>query len=434
MTVRRVMTIYGTRPEAIKMAPLVRQLRCHRDLECVVAVTGQHREMLDQVNDLFDIAPAHDLNLMTHGAPLSRLTSTGLMSVTPLLEQVKPDAVVVQGDTTTVLAAALAAFYQQIPVIHLEAGLRTHDLYSPFPEEANRRLASPLTALHLSPTATSRANLEREGIDPAGVVVTGNTVIDALRWAVTQPVTFHDDRVAEAVGSGRRLLLVTSHRRESWGAPMHETMRAVRTITERNPGLITVLPMHRNPVVREVIQQQLGGVEDVILTEPLSYHEFSHLLEAAHVVLTDSGGVQEEAPSLGKPVLVMRDTTERPEAVEAGTVKLVGTDYTTIVAEATRLLTDPAAYRQMANAVNPYGDGLAAPRAVAAIGELLGVGRRLPDFSSSVPIAGSACATDDPSGDNVRHLVSLSSGPLRVRTPSAGSPSPAGPTMFRSRP
>ncbi len=379
----RVMTIYGTRPEAIKMAPLVAALEGDERVEPIVAVTGQHREMLDQVNALFGIEPAHDLDLMTPGASLAEITSRTVLATAELLKADRPDIVVVQGDTTTVLAAGLAAFYERIPVVHLEAGLRTGDMYSPFPEEANRRLTSPLAALHLAPTATSKANLVRESIAASMIPVTGNTVIDALQWTTAQPVEFGDPRVEALVAeakAGAETVLVTSHRRESWGERMVESMTAIRDLAVERPDLRVLLPMHRNPVVRDVIEPLLGRLDNVLLTEPLDYHQFAHALASATVVLTDSGGVQEEAPSLGKPVLVMRDTTERPEAVEAGTVRLVGTDGATIRAALEELLDDPAAYATMANAVNPYGDGRAAERSVAAIAELLGIGHRAPDF------------------------------------------------------
>jgi UDP-N-acetylglucosamine 2-epimerase (non-hydrolysing) len=383
------MTVYGTRPEAIKMAPLVAALEADERLEPVVAVTGQHREMLDQVNVLFGIEPAYDLDLMTPGASLAELTSRTVLAASELLREARPDVVVVQGDTTTVLAAGLAAFYERIPVVHLEAGLRTGDVHSPFPEEVNRRLTAPLAGLHLAPTSTSKANLVREAIDERHITVTGNTVIDALRWTTAQPVRFDDERVAravEAAGTGRDLLLVTSHRRESWGPRMVESMTAIRDLAAARPELQVLLPMHRNPVVREVIEPLLGGLDNVLLTEPLDYHRFAHALAAASVVLTDSGGVQEEAPSLGKPVLVMRDTTERPEAVTAGTVRLVGTDGARIRAAVEELLDDTDAYAAMAEAVNPYGDGRAAERSVAAIAELLGVGHRAPDFDPAVDV------------------------------------------------
>jgi len=378
---RSVMTIYGTRPEAIKMAPLISAVRAHPALSPIVAVTGQHREMLDQVNELFEIVPDFDMDLMSPGATLTQITTRALAATSELLGTVLPDVVVVQGDTSSAFTAALAAFYHHIPVVHLEAGLRTGNIYSPFPEEVNRRLTAPISSLHLAPTSTSRANLEAEGIDPGSIVVTGNTVIDALQTATSKPVAFTDPRLAEAVASGRRILLVTCHRRESWGEKMTEAMGAVRTIAEKHPDLLVILPMHRNSIVREVIEPALAGLGNVLLIEPLDYHEFAHVLRAAHVVLTDSGGVQEEAPSLGKPVLVMRDTTERPEAVDAGTVLLVGTDASAIVRETLRLLEDDVAYAAMANAVNPYGDGHAAARGVAAIAHMLGLGSRLPEFS-----------------------------------------------------
>jgi len=381
---RSVMTIYGTRPEAIKMAPLIAALRAHPSLRPIVAVTGQHREMLDQVNALFDIVPDFDMDLMSKGATLTQIATRTLTASSELIERVLPDVVVVQGDTSSAFTAALAAFYHHIPVVHLEAGLRTGNIYSPFPEEINRRLTAPISALHLAPTSTSRANLEAEGIDPASIAVTGNTVIDALQMATGRQVSFTDPKVTEAVASGRRTLLVTCHRRESWGEKMTDAMSAVRIVAQKHPDLQVILPMHRNSIVREVIEPVLDGLDNVLLTEPLDYHEFSHLLNAAHIVLTDSGGVQEEAPSLGKPVLVMRDTTERPEAIEAGTVLLVGTDGATILQETLRLLEDEAAYEKMANAVNPYGDGAAAPRCVAAIAHLLGLGNRLPEFNPNI--------------------------------------------------
>lgn len=376
----RVMTIYGTRPEAIKMAPLVEALRGHRELEPIVAVTGQHREMLDQVNEIFAITPAHDLDLMRPGATLTQITTRALDRISDLLEHTTPDAVVVQGDTTTAFAGALAAFYHQIPLVHLEAGLRTGNMRSPFPEEMNRRLTSPITALHLAPTAIAKANLLAEGIDEETIPVIGNTVIDALHWTVDREIAFTDPAIAQIATSGRRILLITTHRRESWGDKMRESMEAVAQIARAEPDLAIVLPMHRNPIVRDVVVPILGELDNVTLTEPMAYGEFARLIAASTVILTDSGGVQEEAPSLGKPVLVLRDTTERPEAVTAGTVRLVGTDGPLIVESVLELLRDETAYKQMANAVNPYGDGQAAPRAVAAIAQLLGVGKRLSDF------------------------------------------------------
>lgn len=378
---KRIMTIYGTRPEAIKMAPLVKALDASATLEPIVAVTGQHREMLDQVNALFGIIPDHDMDLMRPGASLTEITTNTLSATSRLIEQSSPDAVVVQGDTTSAFTGALAALYHRVPVVHLEAGLRTGNIYSPFPEEVNRRLTAPITALHLAPTATSRANLEREGIDPGMITVTGNTVIDALLTSTAVEPRFEDDRVPRVLATKRPILLVTTHRRESWGEPMKSAMAAVREIAERHPEVEVVLPMHRNPLVRDVVEGALGGLSNVLLTAPLSYHEFAHVLKAATVVLTDSGGVQEEAPSLGKPVLVMRDTTERPEAVEAGTVRLIGTDQVAVRDATLELLENQEAWLAMSNAVNPYGDGHAAARSVAAIEEMFGLGSRLPEFN-----------------------------------------------------
>ena len=294
--------------------------------------------MLDQVNDLFGIKPDHDLDLMVPGATLAELSSRALTAVSGVLAAERPDAVVVQGDTSTAFMAALAAFYQHVPVVHVEAGLRTHDLLSPFPEEANRQLAARMTSLHLAPTSTSRANLEREGIPTRDIAVTGNTVIDALHAVIAMPVEFGSPKVAEIVSSGERFVLVTAHRRESWGAPMRQAMLGLREVALRHPDVRWLLPMHRNPVVREVIGEVLGDVGSICTTEPLGYHEFCHAMQHAHVALTDSGGVQEEAPSLGKPVLVMRDTTERPEAVQAGTVRLIGTATADVAAALTELL------------------------------------------------------------------------------------------------
>ena len=377
---QRVMTIYGTRPEAIKVAPVIRALEAHPELESVTVVTGQHREMLDQVNEIFGIVPDHDLDVFAHGQTLNALAAKVFAGLDAVLVEHRPDAVLVQGDTTTVAAASIAAFYRQIPVVHLEAGLRSGDIGSPFPEEANRRVTTQVTALHLAPTPTSRDNLLREATDPATVAVTGNTVIDALLHTVGQRLPFTDERLVLLEKEARPVVLVTTHRRENWGGAMEGVGRALGRLARCYPDHVVVLPAHRNPVVREAVLPHLEGLDNVLVTEPLAYGEFTRLMAAASVVLTDSGGVQEEAPSLGKPVLVMRENTERPEAVEAGTVRLIGTDEERIVAEVSRLVDDATAYAAMANAVNPYGDGRAAERSVAAIAELLGVGRRLPDF------------------------------------------------------
>lgn len=377
----RIMTIYGTRPEAIKVAPVIRAIEAHPDLESVTVVTGQHREMLDQVNEIFGIVPDHDLDVFAHGQTLNGLMAKVFDRLDPVLVSVAPDAVVVQGDTSTVAAASIAAFYRRIPVVHVEAGLRSGDINSPFPEEANRKLTSQLAALHLAPTSTSFDNLVREAIDPSTIAVTGNTVIDALLHTVEQDIAFADDRLLEAERAGRPIILVTTHRRENWGGAMEGVGRALKRLADSYPDHLLVLPVHRNPIVREAVLPQIEGLDNVLVTEPLAYGEFTRLMKAATIVLTDSGGVQEEAPSLGKPVLVMRENTERPEAVDAGTVTLIGTDEERIVTEVSRLIDDPAAYAEMSNAVNPYGDGRAAERSVAAIAQLFGLGERLPDFA-----------------------------------------------------
>lgn len=381
---KNIMPIYGTRPEAIKMAPIVQALEASESFDVTVTVTGQHREMLDQVNELFGIAPDHDLNVIQPRQSLNGVLTRTVNGLDELFADQRPDAVLVQGDTTTAIGGALAAFYRGIPVIHAEAGLRSFDLFSPFPEEANRKMTSQITSLHLAPTAQSKANLLRESVDEAAIAVTGNTVIDALLEVSSMRVPFSERSLADAVGSDRELLLVTSHRRENQGAAMEGVGRALARLADRYPEKTVVLPVHRNPVVREAILPALEGHKNVLVTEPLAYGEFSHLMARASVVLTDSGGVQEEAPSLGKPVLVMRDNTERPEAVEAGTVRLIGTDEERIVAEVAALFDDPASYKAMANAVNPYGDGRAAERTVAAIEQLFGIGSRLPDFAPAI--------------------------------------------------
>ncbi|MDR6435352.1 UDP-N-acetylglucosamine 2-epimerase (non-hydrolyzing) [Paenarthrobacter nicotinovorans] len=377
-----VMPIFGTRPEAIKMAPIVTAFQESEDFECVVTVTGQHREMLDQVNELFGIVPDHDLNILQQRQSLSAIMTRTIDGLDKLFAANKPDAVIVQGDTTTSTAGAIAAFYHGIPVVHVEAGLRSGDLFSPFPEEANRKITSQISSLHLAPTSVSRANLLAEGISESDIVVTGNSVIDALLTTVDKHIPFSDPQLEELAASGRRILLVTTHRRENQGDAMRGVGRALARIAEAEPELVIVLPAHKNPVVREAVLPALEGKKNVIVTEPLAYGEFTRMLSLAHIVLTDSGGVQEEAPSLGKPVLVMRDNTERPEAVDAGTVTLIGTDEEKIVKEVDRLLNQQDAFDAMANAVNPYGDGKAAERTVAAVAQLLGNGSRIPDFVS----------------------------------------------------
>ncbi|UVI36663.1 non-hydrolyzing UDP-N-acetylglucosamine 2-epimerase [Brevibacterium spongiae] len=378
-----ILTIFGTRPEAIKVAPLVRAIESSAVLRSRTLVTAQHREMLDQVNELFGIVPDIDLNIMARGQTLNGIASRVIGELDSVLDEERPDAVLVQGDTTTVMGAAIAAFNRRIPVVHLEAGLRSGDLSSPFPEEANRKLTSQISALHLAPTTRSRDNLLAEGVAPSNIVVTGNTVIDALHIAVDMNVTPADGAVAEYVAADRPKLLVTTHRRENLGSSMERIGDALATLAEARPGLTILLPAHRNPLVREAVLPRVRNFENVLVTEPLSYGEFTTVMAASDIVLTDSGGIQEEAPSLGKPVLVMRDNTERPEAVDAGSVSLVGTDTRRLVDEISILLDDANAYRAMAKAVNPYGDGLAAARSVAAIEELFGVGKRLEDFTVS---------------------------------------------------
>ncbi|KKC38846.1 UDP-N-acetylglucosamine 2-epimerase [Devosia epidermidihirudinis] len=375
---RRIMVVYGTRPEAIKVAPLIAAMRASSNLEPIVTVTGQHRQMLDQVNALFGIVPKHDLNIIMDRQTLPGITSRALEGVSGVIEREKPDAVLVQGDTTTCFAAALAAFYQKVPVIHLEAGLRTGDSYNPFPEEMNRGMVSRIASLHLAPTETSSQNLIAEAIQPDAIAVTGNTVIDALLEVATRvtPPTNRDLlRLA-----GRRTVLITAHRRESWGEPMARAARAMARLAQMFPETVFLLPAHLNPAVREVLLPALQHLENVLITEPLGYCDFVTAMRASDLVLTDSGGVQEEAPSLGKPVLVMRETTERPEAVVAGTVKLVGTDEDRIVAEVSSLLTNRDAYDAMAKAVNPYGDGHASDRCVQSIEHFFGHATRPVNF------------------------------------------------------
>lgn len=378
-----VLTVFGTRPEAIKVAPLVRAIESSAALRSRTLVTAQHREMLDQVNELFGIVPDNDLNIMANGQTLNGIASRVIGELDSVLEAELPDAVLVQGDTTTVMGAAIAAFNRRIPVIHLEAGLRSGNLSSPFPEEANRKLTSQISALHLAPTRRSRANLVAEGVAPSDIVLTGNTVIDALHIAVGMNVTPADGAVADYVAADRPKLLVTTHRRENLGSAMEHIGDALASLAESRPDLIILLPAHRNPLVRESVLPRVRNLDNVLVTEPLSYGEFTTVMAASDIVLTDSGGIQEEAPSLGKPVLVMRGNTERPEAVEAGSVALIGTDTRRIVDKISNLLDDANAYRTMSKAINPYGDGMAAARSVAAIEELFGVGKRIEEFTVS---------------------------------------------------
>lgn len=367
------MPIYGTRPEAIKMAPIVHALKTSPDLNCIVTVTGQHRAMLDQVNTLFGITPDFDLNILRQGQTLNSILTRTVKRLDKLLSSEVPDAVIVQGDTTTSTASAIAAFNRGIPVIHVEAGLRSGNMYSPFPEEGNRKITSQIASLHLAPTAESKNNLLAANIPLSDIVITGNTVIDALLSTAKKTIAFSDSRLDHAIGSGKKLLLMTTHRRENQGVAMQGVARAITQITEMHPDVLAVIPAHKNPIVRDALLPQIQDNPNIIITEPLTYGEFTKLLAHSHIVLTDSGGVQEEAPSLRIPVLVMRDTTERPEAVAQGVVSLVGTSEENIVAGVSRLLHDKEHYKTMARGSNPYGDGLAAARTVQAIRSFLGL-------------------------------------------------------------
>ena len=378
------MLVLGTRPEAIKMAPLVKALqKKSREFQTIVCVTGQHREMLDQVLQIFDIQPDYDLNIMKQGQDLYDVTARVLIGMRDVLKEVQPDVVLVHGDTTTSTASALSAFYQQIPVGHVEAGLRTHNIYSPWPEEMNRLITGRIATYHFSPTALSRQNLLAEGVKEEAVTVTGNTVIDALYMVVDK---IKSDKTLDAeleetlnqagydvnrLANGKKLVLVTGHRRENFGDGFISMCKAIKTLTEKYPDVDFVYPMHLNPNVRkpihEVFGEDLSNLGNMFFIEPLEYLSFVYLMEKSTIVLTDSGGIQEEAPGLGKPVLVMRDTTERPEALEAGTVKLVSTDYDKIIAEVSALLDDNDYYERMSQAVNPYGDGCACGRIIGKL-------------------------------------------------------------------
>lgn len=364
----KVMTVFGTRPEAIKMAPIVLELQKHpEEIQPVVAVTAQHREMLDQVLHLFRIAPDHDLDIMAAGQTLFDITSRAMMGLDKVLSGERPDIVLVHGDTTTTFAGALAAYYHQIPVGHVEAGLRTHNKYSPFPEEMNRKLTGAIADIHFAPTPTSEENLRKENVRAEDIFVTGNTVIDALHHTVKEDFRFEDELLEKIDFQSKRIILVTTHRRENLGEPMRHVYKALKQLTEEFGDVEVVFPVHRNPKVREVVDAELGGLSKVHLIDPLDYEPFANLTHRAHLILTDSGGIQEEAPALGKPVLVLRDTTERPEAVRAGTVKLIGTNRNRVYDETKLLLTDPGEYHRMSESCNPYGDGHASERIIQAI-------------------------------------------------------------------
>lgn len=383
---KRIMLVFGTRPEAIKMAPLVKAFQRSTDIfKTIVCVTGQHRQMLDQVLDIFDIKPDYDLNIMKQSQDLYDVTSRVLTGMRDVLDEAKPDMVLVHGDTTTSTAAALASFYKQVPVGHIEAGLRTHNIYSPWPEEMNRQITGRIAAYHFAPTPLSRQNLLKENVAEDSVTVTGNTVIDALYWVVDKmkhnPVIGDEQKNnlssagydVDRLNNGKKLVLITGHRRENFGDGFISMCQAIKALTEKYPDVDFVYPMHLNPNVRrpihEVFGENLEGLSNMFFIEPLEYLSFVYLMEKSHIVLTDSGGIQEEAPGLGKPVLVMRDTTERPEALEAGTVKLVGTDYDKIVSEVSSLLDNQKYYNIMSKAVNPYGDGHSCERIVAKLSE-----------------------------------------------------------------
>ena len=364
----KLMTVFGTRPEAIKMCPLVLEMQKYPDfIEPIVAVTAQHREMLDQVLQLFAIKPDYDLNIMTAGQTLYDVTGRALAGLKDVLAEAQPDMVLVHGDTTTTFIGALASFYAQIPVGHVEAGLRTGNKFSPYPEEMNRKLTGAIADIHFAPTSTSKNNLLKENIDPAAIVVTGNTVIDALQTTVKADYRFTDSGLQKALAGGKRLILVTTHRRENLGEPMRHVYQALRKVLENHPDVEAIFPVHKNPKVREIVDEELGKLAQVHLIEPLDYEPFANLMAKVDIVLTDSGGIQEEAPALGKPVLVLRDTTERPEAVDAGTVKLVGTAYDDVLRETSLLLDDSKYYQSMAEAANPYGDGRACERIIRKI-------------------------------------------------------------------
>ena len=362
----KVMSVFGTRPEAIKMAPLVKELQKHDEIESICCLTGQHREMLDSVMQIFDLKADYDLNIMEKRQTLSTITTKTLLGMEDVLAQAKPDLVLVHGDTSTTFAGALAAFYHQVKVGHVEAGLRTWDKYSPFPEEMNRTLVGDIADLHFSPTAANAENLRRESI-MGDVFITGNTAIDAMKYTVRADYDFPTALLNTLDFENRRILAVTCHRRENYGQPMHDIMHAILRIVEENPDVEVVYPVHLSPVVRECAFPILGNHPRIHLIDPINVEEMHNLIARCFFVLTDSGGLQEEAPALGKPVLVMRRETERPEAVAAGTAKLTGVDGETIVSMANELLRDPNAYAKMAKAVNPYGDGNACPRIAQAI-------------------------------------------------------------------
>ncbi|MCI8679634.1 MAG: UDP-N-acetylglucosamine 2-epimerase (non-hydrolyzing) [Oscillospiraceae bacterium] len=381
MEKKRIMSVFGTRPEAIKMAPLVKELAAREGLASICCVTAQHREMLDSVLEVFDVKPDWDLDIMTPRQTLSTITSKCLVGMDEAIDALKPDMILVHGDTSTTFAGALSAFYHQVPVGHVEAGLRTYDKYSPYPEEMNRKLVTAIADLYFCPTENNRENLRREGITE-NVFVTGNTVIDALRTTVRENFVFATEALNRLSYESKKVVLVTCHRRENYGQPMEDIMSALAHIARTHEDVVLVYPVHLSPVVQECARRHLGDIPNVLLTAPLSADEMHNLMARCYLVLTDSGGLQEEAPALGKPVLVLRRETERPEAVTAGTVKLAGVARDGIVSMARQLITDPAAYAAMAHAVNPYGDGSACRRIADAILWRFGMGARPEDFQA----------------------------------------------------
>ena len=381
MEKRRIMSVFGTRPEAIKMAPLVKELAAREGLASICCVTAQHREMLDSVLEVFDVKPDWDLDIMTPRQTLSTITSKCLVGMDEAIDALKPDMILVHGDTSTTFAGALSAFYHQVPVGHVEAGLRTYDKYSPYPEEMNRKLVTAIADLYFCPTENNRENLRREGVTD-NVFVTGNTVIDALRTTVRENFVFATEALNRLPYESKKVVLVTCHRRENYGQPMEDIMSALAHIARTHEDVVLVYPVHLSPVVQECARRHLGDIPNVLLTAPLSADEMHNLMARCYLVLTDSGGLQEEAPALGKPVLVLRRETERPEAVTAGTVKLAGVARDGIVSMARQLITDPAAYAAMAHAVNPYGDGSACRRIADAILWRFGMGARPEDFQA----------------------------------------------------
>ncbi len=374
---KKIAVVFGTRPDTIKLAPIILELKKEKKyFDTITIATAQHRHMLDQVLDVFNIVPDYDLNIMQPKQSLATLTQNTLAALDPVLEKVSPDMVLVQGDTTTTFVGSLAAFYRQIPVGHVEAGLRTNDKANPFPEEINRRITSCIADLHFAPTATAKKALLREHVNPKNIFVTGNSVIDALRISVKSHYSFTVHTLNQLVAQKKRIVLITMHRRENWGEPMRDACNAVKQLAETYPDMNFIFPVHLNPVVREVVYGTLGSFGNVFLIEPLDYMDFVNVMARSYLIITDSGGVQEEGPSLGKPILVLRKVTERPEAVQYGTVKLVGLDKKNIIAAARKLIENKRAYKAMSSATNPYGDGRAAERTVQIIKQYFGFSKK----------------------------------------------------------